>query len=346
MHNRSIGKTYLIILLAVIVVIAIGAIAWFATKPPTPTPTQPVHLKIATYSVGSSWYMIGSAMAKVLEKVLPEGSTIDVVPGPGTIGNIPLVSAGDVDLAITMDTYAYFAYKGIAPFEEPITNIRMVVNRLAPYFLLIAVREDFARANNVKTVDDIVEMIKQGKPVVIVTGPKGSIDEYATRITFELYGVTYDDIRVAGGDVIFGKPESFRVEVMKDGRAQVFSDVCTYKHPLWLELTATVDVVYLPLKDEVINALSEEYGFSPYTVEKGTFKGMDSDIPTIGIWAALICRADLPKDVVYTITKALVENKDQLAELFAGLSRFDVEHAHESPIPLHEGAQEYFKGSS
>lgn len=102
----------------------------------------------------------------------------------------------------------------------------------------------------------------------------------------------------------------------------------------------------MPLKDEVISGLSEKYGFSPYTVEKGTFKGMNTDIQTIGIWASLICRADLPKDVVYVISKTLVENKDQLAELFAGLSRFDVEHAHESPIPLHEGAQEYFKGSS
>ena len=343
---KGVSKTSLIVLLAVVVIVAIGALVWLTTTPPTPTPTQPVHLKIATYSAGSSWYMIGTAMAKVLETVLPEGSSIDVVPGPGTIGNIPLVSAGDVDLAITMDTYAYFAYEGIEPFEEPVTNIRMVVNRLAPYFLLIAVRENFAKANNINTVDDVVEMIKQGKPVVIVTGPKGSIDEYATRIAFELYGVTYEDIKAAGGDVIFGKPESFRVEVMKDGRAQVFSDVCTYKHPLWLELTATVDVVYLPLKDEVISGLSKKYGFSPYTVEKDTFKGMDADVETIGIWASLICRADLPKDVVYVITKTLVENKDQLAELFAGLSRFDVEHAYESPIPLHEGAQEYFKGSS
>lgn len=322
--------------------IAVGVVVWYAINPPRPS-TAPVHLKIVTYGVGSSWYMIGAGIAKVIEGVLPEGSSIDVLPGPGTIGNIPLVSKGDADLAITMDSYAYFAYKGMPPFNESITNIRVVVNRLAPYFLLVAVEKKFAEANNIKTIDDIVNMVKQGKRVVIVTGPKGSLDEFANKVLFEAYGITYDDIKAAGGDIIFGNPEEVRVEVMKDGRAQVFVDVCSYAHPLWLELTASVDVVYLPLREDVIKTLSEKYGFSPYIVEKGTYKGMDSDIPSVGIWTTLICRADLPKDLVYKMTKAIVENKDKLVQQYSGLERFDVKHAYISPIPLHEGAQEYFK---
>lgn len=244
-------------------------------------------------------------------------------------------------MAITFDTYAYFAYKGLPPYEEPI-NVKIVVNKLSPYFLLFAVKKDFAEKNNVNTVDDVIKMIKEGKNIVIVTGKKGSLDEYATRITLELYGISYDDVKKAGGDVLFGTSEDYRVEVMKTGKAQVFADVGTYNHPLWLKLTATVDLKYLPLSDEVTQNF-KEYGLTKYIVEKDTFKGMDKDVKTVGLWACVVTRTDIPDDVIYTVTKAIVENKERLKEAFAGFERFDLKHAGESLIPLHPGAEKYFE---
>jgi len=307
-----------------------------------PTLTKPVTLRIVTHSVGSSWYLMGSAIAAVVKNYLPPGSSVDVMTGPGTIGNIPLVSRGDAELAITMDTYVYYAIKGMSPFNKSYTNVAMVVNDLSPYFLLEAVPRDWAKANNVKTFDDIVRMIKEGKKVVIVTGSVGSLDEYATKILLQLYGLTYDDVKKAGGDIIFGATDDYRVEVFKQGLAQVFSDVCTYEHPTWQTLTAGTDIVVLPINKTIVEKF-KEYGFSPYVVEKGTYKGMDTDILTAGILACLIASTEVPPEVIYYVTKAIVENKDKLVSIFAGFKYFDIKHSYESLVPLHRGAELYFR---
>lgn len=312
---------------------------------PTFTPpilTKPVTLRIATHTVGSSWYMMGSAFAAVIKDYLPAGSVVDVMTGPGTIGNILLVSKGDAELAITMDSYAFFAREGMPPYETAIKNVAMVVNKLSPYFLLVAVPRDWALANNVRTFDDIARMIKDGKKVVIVTSSVGGLDEYATRVLLNLYGLTYDDVKKAGGDIIFGATEEYRIEVFRQGLAQVFSDVCTYNHPTWESLTAGTDIIVLPLNEAVREGF-RKYGLTPYVVEKGTYKGIDEDVKTVGLWACLIASTTVPKEVIYYVTKAIVENKEKLVALFAGFSRFDAERAHESPVPLHEGAELYFR---
>ncbi|ADC64577.1 TRAP transporter solute receptor, TAXI family [Ferroglobus placidus DSM 10642] len=342
-------QTVLLLLIALLIVTTfLGCAQPTEKKTPTPaqTPTlekkEAVKLRLLTYSVGSSWYIMGSSIAQVIQDYLPPGSSVDVVPGPGAIGNLGLLAKNEGDLAITFDTYAYFAYNGMPPYEEKIPNIRMVVNKLSPYFLLFAVKKEFAEKNNIKTLDDVIKMIKDGKSVVIVTGKKGSLDEYATRVALELYGVTYDDIKKAGGDVLLGTSEDYRVEVLKTGKAQVFADVGTYNHPLWLKLTAATDVVYLPLNDEVIEKF-KDYGLTPYTVEKGTFEGMNEDIKTVGLWACIVARSDIPDEIIFIVTKAIVENKERLIEAFAGFERFDVKHAGESLIPLHDGAKKYFE---
>lgn len=315
------------------------------TTPPTFTPpvlSTPVTLRIATHTMGSSWYMMGSAFAAVIKDYLPSGSVVDVMTGPGTIGNIPLVSKGDAELAITMDSYVFFAKEGMPPYETPITNIAMVVNRISPYFLLVAVPRDWASANNVRTFDDIAQMIKNGKKVVIVTSSAGGLDEYATKVMLQLYGLTYDDVKRAGGDIIFGATEDYRIEVFRQGLAQVFSDVCTYNHPTWESLTAGTDIIVLPLNEAVREGF-KKYGLTPYVVEKGTYKGVDADTKTVGLWACLVASTGVPKEVIYYVTKALVENKEKLTALFAGFSRFDTGHAYDSPAPLHEGAELYFR---
>ena len=60
----------------------------------------------------------------------------------------------------------------------------------------------------------------------------------------------------------------------------------------------------------------------------------------------LIVRADLDEEVVYTVTKALLENKAALDKGHAGLKPFDPETAWKQEklsVPLHPGAARYYK---
>ena len=67
------------------------------------------------------------------------------------------------------------------------------------------------------------------------------------------------------------------------------------------------------------------------------------DVPTIGVMTTLVTSADVPADVVYTLTKALFENLDEFREqhpAFAGLTPEGMLRG--LTAPLHEGATRYY----
>ena len=50
----------------------------------------PVHLRFASHVIGGSGYTMVALIAKQLWPHLPEGSTVDVLPYSGGIGNVKL----------------------------------------------------------------------------------------------------------------------------------------------------------------------------------------------------------------------------------------------------------------
>ena len=63
---------------------------------------KPQHLRFATVGLGSSWYIYGAGIASLLRPELPKGSTIDVLPIAGGIGNPKLLQGGEAELALAM----------------------------------------------------------------------------------------------------------------------------------------------------------------------------------------------------------------------------------------------------
>src|SRR5512134_1490526 len=85
----------------------------------------PVKITFASMPLGSAWYVYAATMAQMLKKVLPEGSTIDVLPQSGGIGNPLLVSQGKADVAISNVATARWAFDGIYEYQgKQAKNIR------------------------------------------------------------------------------------------------------------------------------------------------------------------------------------------------------------------------------
>ena len=58
--------------------------------------------------------------------------------------------------------------------------------------------------------------------------------------------------------------------------------------------------------------------------------------------ATLFVKADADEELVYSITKTLFDNLDQLAEIHPQAGAIALESATNTPIDLHPGAQRYF----
>ena len=87
---------------------------------------------------------------------------------------------------------------------------------------------------------------------------------------------------------------------------------------------------------------------SPYyakaVIPGGTYKGVDEDTVTATTMAMLICSTELSEDLVYTMTKAMWENQNVIAEAHEKGKVVTMDTALDGMgIPLHPGAAKYYK---
>ena len=101
-------------------------------------------------------------------------------------------------------------------------------------------------------------------------------------------------------------------------------------------------VLFLPASE----AMQKYPQYLPTTIEKGAYNGIDQPIETVGTGAMFACRADLPDDLVYEIVKTVYsqEGVDYLGNVIAALKSMSPNLAVSyKPIPLHPGAERYFR---
>ena len=79
-------------------------------------------------------------------------------------------------------------------------------------------------------------------------------------------------------------------------------------------------------------------------IPANTYKGQTSDIPTISQTHALFAHKNVPDDLVYAMTKLAFENKAALVAVHPIFSSMDpMKGSQGLPIPLHPGAERYYR---
>jgi TRAP transporter TAXI family solute receptor len=296
-----------------------------------------VHLRLASQDLGSAWYVYGATFGKLWRNVLPRGSTIDVLPYGGAPTNVLLIEKGDAEVGLCNNTVARWAVQGKVAFPKPVPEIRGMVGALDKYYLAAVA----TKRSGIASLEDVA---KKMMPVRIVTQPVGSSGEVSLRLLLEAYGITYDDIKSWGGSVT---PTSTGVASaqMIDGKADIWVQVIVAGHPAISELAMATDVVFLPYSKAIIDKL-ENYGYQEAVLPAKTFKGQDQAVPMVGYPTILIVQRDLNPELVYVLTKAIVENQQQLVKAHAGFKNFIPEDAWKMiriGIPLHSGAEKYYR---
>jgi TRAP transporter TAXI family solute receptor len=100
----------------------------------------------------------------------------------------------------------------------------------------------------------------------------------------------------------------------------------------------------IPIEQSIIETLQEDNpGYVAYEIPANTYSGQTEPALAVGMNNVLIANSDLPANLVEDITRALVENADELHTVNAALKAFGPASAGEGVgAPLHPGAQAYF----
>jgi TRAP transporter TAXI family solute receptor len=240
------------------------------------------------------------------------------------------IGMDEVDLALTQNDIAYFAFRGhgFHAFEgNQISNVR-AITRLYPETVQVVAQVDA----NVSTMADFL-----GKRISV--GAAGSGNEANARQIFPFYGLTYDNTT----PFIISYAES--VNHFKDRQIDGFIFTTGAPNSGIMDIVTMHEVDFIPIDGPIRDSIIEEFPFFTREILRAnTYSGQTEDVETIAVQAILVVRDDLPDDIVYAMTKALFENLEAVrAGHFRGNDLTPERALDGLTVPLHPGAERYFR---
>jgi uncharacterized protein len=305
-----------------------------------PTSAQEkVQLRFATVGVGSAWYNYGAGMAELARQKLPTGSSIDVLPIAGGVGNIKLIQNGEAELGISFAVTSAEGCGGTGAFKEKQDKVRALMGGLDIYYFGTFV----TKKSGVTSWNDIAAAKNNFK---LQTTRPGGTGEQGVRQVLALLGSSKEEVAKKGG-FIEATERTGTAESIKDGQADGWAHTVTKGHPAATQILTVNDMIMLPLPDDVIKGMVDKHGWAEAVIPPNTFKGQAEPVKTVMAVSNILVASSVPETVVYTITKTIVESAGQLPKIHAALADFDPKRTAEPSLnggcPLHPGAAKYYK---
>lgn len=282
---------------------------------------------MGTGSATGNYYNFGSAVTTVANNVT--GASITVNATGGSTENARLLGSEDNEFAmIQSDVYSY-AHDGIELFEgTPVTNFQ-AVTACYPEMVQIVVRKDAG----IETVADMA-----GKNICV--GAVGSGYEVAARQILGVYGMTYDDINETFAD------QSTAKNGVQDGTFDGMFLCSGYPNANVTELSLNGNIEVVSIDDEHMALLLEKYPFySEFTTDISEIDdyNLGHSVTSVAVKCMLVCLDSFSEDEIYTLTKAIYENLDDIKEINAKANYMSLESALNGiPSDLHPGAAKYY----
>jgi uncharacterized protein len=302
---------------ALLALAGIGACAVAAladTGAATPAPTV---VTLGTATPGGGFPVYGAAFADVLNAA---DASLRLEPRntKGSAENIPLLEAGQLDLALVQGEAAMEALNGVG--RAP-ANLRVLTAMNATAGLFVVRGDSPARK-----IRDLA-----GKPVAF--GARGSGLVILSR--YVLDGLELDQDRDF---------TAIYLERAGDGPAMVLDGRVA---ALWgggvgwpgFETMAKMGGRFIaPTADEIPRILAKHPFLKPLTLPAHTYPGQDAAIASVGSWSFVLARPTLPDDVAYRLARAIHRSEvafaarlpqtreTTLANTVAAVSRIELLH--------------------
>lgn len=285
--------------------------------------SDPKLMSMLTGGTSGTYYPLGGEMAKIITD--ETGIQTDALSSNASADNAAALAKGDAELAFVQTDVIANAIEGKGAFEgKPVKNV-MAIGSLYPETVQIVTTPK----SGIKSVEDL-----KGKKVSV--GAPGSGTYMNAEQILEIHGMTMDDIDAQNLD--FGESTGG----IQDGNIDAAFITSGTPTGAVEGLSATADVVIVPVAQDKIDALIEKYPYyAADTIPAGTY-GLESDVTTVAVLAMLAVTDSLSEDLVYDITKAIYENSGSLAHAKGKL--ITLETATDGiGIDFHPGAEKYFK---
>ena len=272
--------------LAVMIAAAAVASSGAAAQPSDEPQRMTLTLSLGTATPGGGFPVYGEAFVAALAQADPN-LTITPRNTKGSTENIPLLEAGQLDLALVAGEPAYEALSGIG---RPATALKIITAMYSNPGMFV-VRAD----SPYRSIGDL-----RGKRIAF--GARGSGLVILSRYVLDGLGLDQDKDftaiyldRAGDGPVMLGDGRvaalwgagigwpGFKAVSESDGGARFIA----------------------PDAAEIARIRAKHAFLKPLLVPAGSYAGQAAPIASVGSWSFVMARADLPDDAAYRVARAL-----------------------------------------
>ncbi|WP_119678422.1 TAXI family TRAP transporter solute-binding subunit [Indioceanicola profundi] len=284
-------------------------------------------ITVLTGGTSGVYYPLGVSLAKIYADSI-KGINTNAQATKASVENLNLLQAGRGEVGFALGDSVADAWAGNkeAGFPQKLDKLR-AIGAIYPNFIQIVARKD----SGIQSLADL-----KGKRVSV--GAPRSGTELNARAVFSAAGLSYDDL----GKLEY-LPFAESVELVKNRQLDATLQSSGLGVASIRDLASHNEIVIVPVPQDVVTKIGNPVYISA-TIPANTYDGQTEDVPTAAVVNILVTREGLEDDLVYQMTKAMFEQKAQLVASHNAASAIGKANAVQGlPIPLHPGAERYYK---
>jgi TRAP transporter TAXI family solute receptor len=295
-----------------------------STAVPAANPDWPKSLTLGTASRGGVYYVYGEALAQILTEKL--GITVNPLPTQGTVHNVKLVDSGGAQLGLITMGVGLEGWTGAGDWTkgQKLRQMRALFPMYDTPFQPVVLRRSG------------ITTIAQLDHKRLGIGPRGGTSGTYVPAIVKVLGIS--------GEISNGPQDAIASGLLAGGY-DAYLGMVGAPTPAIQKVEATEPVTFISLSAEQIEAVRKAMPeFSTSKIAAGTYRSLENDYVTVGVYNFGIGRADLPDDLVYQLVKAVFENQPRLVKAHPAASQTLPQNADKNTfMPFHPGAVRYYR---
>jgi TRAP transporter TAXI family solute receptor len=285
-------------------------------------------IRIGSSSIGSDFYTIAVGAGDLIHKYAKMSASVESVGG--STASINALGAGKIEFALSNAFAATAGYTATHMFKGRPINVRLVLQGQPTFRILVA-----RKGSGIKTPKDL-----EGK---IVIAKRRALPELALTMNAlaKVFGIDMSKVKVVETTNTGEALTALRAGTVDAAILPGGLKAPQFEEPL---RNGVFEFVYISKKgrDAALKLLPK--AIHGKTVPAGAFTNQKQDLYTFELSSYFVARGDIPDDVVYKVTKAILDHHKEFMSYHSAAASWTAQASLENPaIPFHAGAVRYYK---
>ncbi|MEE8348602.1 MAG: TAXI family TRAP transporter solute-binding subunit, partial [Acidobacteriota bacterium] len=266
-------------------------------------------LSIAAGTDSGTWHPIGGAIGNLINRNLA-GVRVNVEATEGGVENVRLLGTNQADIGLSIAATALNGYRGTAPYRQSYPNLRTLISSFQLGYLHMAVLEE-----------SLLQSMEEIPGQRVAVGPSGHGSIPRQREIYQEMDISFEDFRP------IYLPFRDALQALGDRRLDAAVLYQALPAPSLIEFGVIHGYRLLPVEQEHRERIVSKYPYFVSAAIPGELYGLPQDVKTIATANVILVREEIPEEIVYQISKTLLEHLDEFRSAHPSIKDFRPEMA-------------------